>query len=240
MCFIYPVFFNPRKSVGGSRKIFMQSQHNQPCISNSVSRKRLTGGVNGGVITEATLKSLEYKRDYLFPFSLLLQNTRPFGLQVIWIWSVILRFYCQSFLVLRLYILLSQETLQLLISVLILGDFTITLLLLFQFYWISLGAFLAVLLIPPLSLLPPFPAGLNALFSRGPRRSSLARIYALWNVTSISNIVSTPWIIQFSVLFSPHTKMWVHDFWSDIWHMDIAFACCRVLQVIDVQFVSPH
>ncbi|KAJ0970738.1 hypothetical protein J5N97_018697 [Dioscorea zingiberensis] len=77
-------------------------------------------------------------RDYLFPFSLLLRNTKPIG---------------------------------------------------FKYYWISLGAFLAFLLILPLSLISPFPAGLNALFSRGPRRSSLARIYALWNVTSISNII---------------------------------------------------
>lgn len=151
-----------RKSIGGSRKTFRQLQHNQPCISSTSSRKRLTGGVNGGTITEATLRSLEYRRDYFFPFSVLIRNTRPLGF---------------------------QDTLQLLISFFILGDFTVTLLLLLQFYWISLGAFLAVLLILPLSLLPPFPAGINALFSRGPRRSSLARVYALWNVTSISNII---------------------------------------------------
>lgn len=86
--------------------------------------------------------------------------------------------------------LLFQETLQLLICIMLLGDFSVTLLTLVQFYWISLGAFLAVLLILPLSLLSPFPAGLNALFSRGPKRSSLARVYALWNATSIVNIVS--------------------------------------------------
>ena len=83
-----------------------------------------------------------------------------------------------------------QDTLQLLISVMLLADLSVTLLMLLQFYWISLGAFLAVLLILPLSLLSPFPAGLNALFSKGPRRASLARIYALWNSTSLSNIVS--------------------------------------------------
>ncbi|XP_010919832.1 uncharacterized protein [Elaeis guineensis] len=151
-----------RRNAAVSRKNFKQSQQNQPCINNAVSRKRLTGGVNGGIINETTLKSLDYKRDYLYPFSLLLQNTRPIGL---------------------------QETLQLLICILLLGDCTITLLTLLQFYWISLGSFLAVLLILPLSLLSPFPAGLNALFSRGHKRSSLARIYALWNATSVVNII---------------------------------------------------
>ncbi|KAF9685483.1 hypothetical protein SADUNF_Sadunf03G0059200 [Salix dunnii] len=58
------------------------------------------------------------------------------------------------------------------------GDLSVTLLTLLQFYWISLGAFLAVLLVLPLSLLSPFPAGLNALFSREPRRASLARAVA--------------------------------------------------------------
>jgi hypothetical protein len=72
----------------------------------------------------------------------------------------------------------------------LLADLSVTLLMLLQFYWISLVAFLAVLLILPLSLLSPFPAGLNALFSKESRRVSLARIYMLWNATSVSNIVS--------------------------------------------------
>ena len=72
----------------------------------------------------------------------------------------------------------------------LLADVSVTILTLLQFYWISIGAFLAVLLILPLSLLSPFPAGLNALFSREPRKASLSRIYALWNATSLSNIVS--------------------------------------------------
>lgn len=158
----------------------------------------MTGGVNGGIINEAALKTLDYRRDYLFPFSLLLQNTRPIGLQVILLYKVI-SFLSVTILTneclfnLNFFIckwLWFQEIMQLLICVMILADFTITLLTLVQYYWISLGAFLAVLLILPLSLLSPFPAGLNALFSRGLRRSSLARIYALWNATSMSNIVS--------------------------------------------------
>ncbi|KAL0286259.1 UNVERIFIED_CONTAM: hypothetical protein Sangu_2741200, partial [Sesamum angustifolium] len=83
----------------------------------------------------------------------------------------------------------KKDTVQLLITVMLLADLFVTLLMLLMFYWISLGAFLAVLLILPLSLLSPFPAGLNALFTNGPRRASLARVYALWNSSSISNIV---------------------------------------------------
>lgn len=82
-----------------------------------------------------------------------------------------------------------QDTVQLLILIIILADLSVTCLMLVQFYWISLGAFLAVLLILPLSLLSPFPAGLNAVFSKGHRRASLARMYALWNATSLSSIV---------------------------------------------------
>ncbi|XP_059656702.1 uncharacterized protein LOC132303459 [Cornus florida] len=152
----------PRKVVTVAQKSLMKHQQSQTCMSNALSRKRISGGINGGLINDATLKSLDFKRDFLFPFSLLLHNTRPIG---------------------------RQDTLQLLISIMLLADLSITLLTLVQFYWISLGAFLAVLLILPLSLLSPFPAGLNALFSKGPRKASLARIYALWNATSLSNVV---------------------------------------------------
>ncbi|CAL5028567.1 unnamed protein product [Urochloa decumbens] len=151
-----------RKNIAVLLQDFNQANQDQPCTSYAVSRKRLTGGVNGGIINEGTLKSLDYKRDYLFPFSLLLQNSRPLG---------------------------YAETLQLFICILLLGDFSITLLMLVQYYWISVGAFLAVLLIPPLALLSPFLAGLNALFSRGPKRSSVTRIFALWNITSVINII---------------------------------------------------
>lgn len=85
-----------------------------------------------------------------------------------------------------------QDTLQLLISIILLADIFASTLLLLQSFWISLGTFLAILLVLPLSLLFPFAAGLSAFFSKGPRRASLTRVYALWNVTSLSNIVSLP------------------------------------------------
>lgn len=162
-------------------------------MSQLLSRKKMTGGINGGVISDATLTSLEYKRDFLFPFSLLLHNTRPVGRQVICA-VISLCYINQIFNIFVLYRLqkcvVFQDALQFLITIMLLSDLCITLLTLLEYYWISLGVFLAVLLILPLSLLSPFPAGLNALFSREPRRATLSRVYALWNATSLSNIVS--------------------------------------------------
>jgi hypothetical protein len=100
-----------------------------------------------------------------------------------------------------------QETLQLLICILLVGDFSITLLMLVQYYWISVGAFLAVLLIPPLALLSPFLAGLNALFSRGPKRSSVTRIFTLWNITSVINIVSLFFFLELLYILFPEQKI---------------------------------
>lgn len=71
-----------RKNISVLLQDFNQANQDQPCTSYTVSRKRLTGGVNGGIINEGTLNSLDYKRDYLFPFSLLLQNFRPIGYTV--------------------------------------------------------------------------------------------------------------------------------------------------------------
>ncbi|XP_042488312.1 uncharacterized protein LOC122068501 isoform X1 [Macadamia integrifolia] len=157
-------FEHPRKSAMVTDKTVKQLQQSQSYISQALSRKRITGGMNGGIINEVTSKSLDYRRDFLFPFSRFLHNTRPVG---------------------------HQDTLQLMICIMLLGDLTVTLLTLLQFYWISLGSFLAVLLVLPLSLLSTFPAGLNALFSQGLRRAALARVYALWNATSLSNIAVT-------------------------------------------------
>lgn len=84
-----------------------------------------------------------------------------------------------------------QDLVGLVISILLLGDFSLVLLTLLMLYSISLGVFILVLLVLPLGILSPFPAGINALFSHGPRRSAgLARVYALWNITSLINVVS--------------------------------------------------
>ena len=58
-------------------------QQEQPYLSQALSRKKMTGGINGGLLNEATLKSLDFKRDFLFPLSLLLHNTRPVDREVL-------------------------------------------------------------------------------------------------------------------------------------------------------------
>lgn len=84
-----------------------------------------------------------------------------------------------------------QDLVGLVISILLLGDFILVLLTLLQMYSLSLLNFLLVLFILPLGVLFPFPSGINALFSQGPRKSAgLARLYALWNLTSLVNVVS--------------------------------------------------
>ncbi|KAJ7554138.1 hypothetical protein O6H91_06G127300 [Diphasiastrum complanatum] len=117
--------------------------------------------MGGGIIDTVTLNSLEDKKDLLLPLWLLLRNAQPIG---------------------------RQALVGLIISVLLLADLILTLLALLQFYSISLDAFLVVLLVLPLASLLPFPAGINALFSQGPLRSAgLARMYNLWNITSLTN-----------------------------------------------------
>lgn len=91
---------------------------------------------------------------------------------------------------LLLYLIL-QDLVGLVISMLLLGDFSLVLLTFLQLYSVSMANVFLVLFVLPLAILLPFPAGINALFSHGPRRSAgLARIYALWNITSLINVVS--------------------------------------------------
>nr|GMC58868.1 uncharacterized protein LOC109186463 isoform X3 [Ipomoea batatas] len=83
-----------------------------------------------------------------------------------------------------------QDLVGLVISILLLGDFSLVLLTLLQLYSISLLDVVLVLSIIPMGILIPFPAGINALFSHGPRCSAgLARFYALWNIISVINVV---------------------------------------------------
>ncbi|KNA19661.1 hypothetical protein SOVF_059480 [Spinacia oleracea] len=117
----------------------------------------------GAILDIDNIRGLEEKRDIFFPFSLILHNTKPVG---------------------------HQDLVGLVISILLLGDFSLVLLTLLQLYSVSMVDVFLVLLILPLGILLPFPAGINALFSHGPRRSAgLARLYALWNITSLVNVV---------------------------------------------------
>jgi hypothetical protein len=100
-------------------------------------------------------------------------------------------FLLDAILILSFYLSFLQDLVGLVLSILLLGDFSLVLLTLLQMYSISLLDFLLVLFVLPLGLIFPFPAGISALFSHGPRRSAgLARVYALWNITSLINVVS--------------------------------------------------
>ncbi|VAH73510.1 unnamed protein product [Triticum turgidum subsp. durum] len=128
-------------------------------IKDALMRKRITGGI----LDSTTLRTLKDRRDFLYPFSLILHNSKPVG---------------------------HQDLVGLVISILLLADFSLVLLTFLQLYSYSMADVLLVLFVLPLAILSPFPAGINALFSHGPRRSAgLARVYALWNITSLVNVV---------------------------------------------------
>ncbi|KAJ4951975.1 hypothetical protein NE237_028807 [Protea cynaroides] len=117
----------------------------------------------GGVLNAYSLRMFEEKKHLFYPFSFIVHNTKPVG---------------------------HQDLVGLFISTLLLGDISLVLLMLLQLYSISLADFFLVLFVLPLGILCPFPAGINALFSHGPRRSAgLSRVYALWNITSLINVV---------------------------------------------------
>ncbi|KAG7972714.1 hypothetical protein I3843_07G197400 [Carya illinoinensis] len=127
----------------------------------SLMRRKRTYGI---IIDSNSLQVVEERREISYLLSFMLHNTKPVG---------------------------HQDLVGLVISMLLLGDFSLVLLTLLQLYSYSLGDVFLVLFVLPLGVLLPFPAGINALFSHGPRRSAgLARVYALWNITSLINVVS--------------------------------------------------
>uniref|UniRef100_A0A0E0DMX3 DUF8003 domain-containing protein n=1 Tax=Oryza meridionalis TaxID=40149 RepID=A0A0E0DMX3_9ORYZ len=150
---------------GGSRMKFdyhaqfqntnVDSQLDHSRNNDAVMLKRITGRV----LDIDNLRTLKDKRDLFYPLSLILNNTKPVG---------------------------HQDLVGLVISILLLADFSLVLLTFLQLYSYSMIDVLLVLFVLPLGILAPFPAGINALFSHGPRRSAgLARVYALWNITSL-------------------------------------------------------
>ncbi|KAL5558615.1 hypothetical protein UlMin_034826 [Ulmus minor] len=127
---------------------------------SNMRRKRL----HVGILDANSLQMLEEKRrDVFCLLSFILHNSKPVG---------------------------HQDLVGLVISVLLLGDFSLVLLTLLQLYSFSMMDLFLVLFILPFGILLPFPAGINALFSHGPRRSAgLSRVYALWNILSLVNVV---------------------------------------------------
>ncbi|KAL6897842.1 hypothetical protein ACP4OV_006801 [Aristida adscensionis] len=155
------------RAVGGSvddqhplnQNISADSQPDHSRNNDSIMRTRLTGTI----LDVDNLRVLKDSRDLFYPLSLILHNTKPAG---------------------------HQDLVGLVISILLLADFSLVLLSFLQLYSYSMVDVLLVLFILPLGILAPFPAGINALFSHGPRRSAgLARVYALWNITSLVNVV---------------------------------------------------
>ncbi|KAK4415618.1 hypothetical protein Salat_2669200 [Sesamum alatum] len=118
--------------------------------------------IPGEILNAKNLQKLEDRLTFCYPFYYIIRNIKP---------------------------VCHQDLVGLIISILLLGDFSLVLLLMLQLYSISSLDVFLVLFIPPLGILLPFPAGINALFSHGPRRSAgLARVYALWNITSVINV----------------------------------------------------
>ncbi|KAI3865932.1 hypothetical protein MKW92_032960 [Papaver armeniacum] len=119
--------------------------------------------ISGGILDTLSLRMIEDKKNIFYPLSLILHNTKPVR---------------------------HQDLVGLVISILLLADFSLVLLTLLQLYSISFLDLFLVLSILPVGILFPFPAGINALFSHGPRKSAgHARVYALWNITSLINVM---------------------------------------------------
>ncbi|XP_049403131.1 uncharacterized protein LOC125866815 isoform X3 [Solanum stenotomum] len=119
--------------------------------------------IPGEILHDKNLQALKDQLTLCYPFYYIIRNTRPVG---------------------------HQDVIGLVISILLLGDFSLVLLTLLQLYSISMLDVFFFLSILPLGILLPFPAGINALFSHGPARSAVpARVYALWNIISTINVV---------------------------------------------------
>lgn len=152
--------------------------------------------VVGGILQTKSVQTLGERKTLYYPLSFVLHNAKPIGHQVIWpaprmLSTDISQLKMLHFNCLRYTSASLQDLVGLVISILLLGDFSLVLLTLLQLYSISLLDLFLFLFILPLGILFPFPAGINALFSHGARRASgLARFYALWNIMSLVNVVS--------------------------------------------------
>ncbi|XP_068313299.1 uncharacterized protein [Pyrus communis] len=163
----------------------------------------------GGIIDANNLQTLKEQRDMFYLLSFILHNTKPVG---------------------------HQDLVGLVISMLLLGDLSLVLLTLLQLYSISLVDVFLVLFILPLGILLPFPAGINALFSHGPRRSAgLARLYALWNLTSLFNVAVAFGCGYVHYLTQSSSKKHAFQPWSNMdesewWIFPAGLLLCKVFQ----------
>ncbi|KAK7399013.1 hypothetical protein VNO78_10188 [Psophocarpus tetragonolobus] len=165
--------------------------------------------MSGGILHAKSLRTLKEKKTVYYPFAFIIYNTKPIG---------------------------HQDLVGLVISILLLGDFILVLLTLLQMYSLSLLSFFLVLFVLPLGVLFPFPSGISALFSQGPKRSAgLARLYALWNLMSLVNVV-----VAFFCGFIHYTtrshKLSNFQSWnfsmdeSEWWILPSGLALCKIIQ----------
>ncbi|GMQ06267.1 hypothetical protein CsSME_00050919 [Camellia sinensis var. sinensis] len=202
----------------------------QSCLINNDWRKTVDdssacehllthNSIGGGILQIKILQTLEEKKTLCCPLSFILHNTKPIG---------------------------HQDLVGLVISILLLGDFSLVLLTLLQLYSISLLDFFLFLFILPLGILLPFPAGINALFSHGPRRSAgLARVYALWNITSLINVVVAfiCGFVHYKIQSSSNKKHQNFQSWnfsmdeSGWWMLSSGLVLCKVIQA---QLINYH
>ncbi|GFS43868.1 hypothetical protein Acr_00g0087450 [Actinidia rufa] len=166
----------------------------------------------GRILLAKNLQSLGEKKTLCYPLSFILRNTKPVG---------------------------HQDLVGLVISILLLGDFSLVLLTLLQLYSISLLDLLLFLFILPLGILFPFPAGINALFSHGPRRpAGLARFYALWNIMSLINVIVAfvCGFVHYKTQSSPNKKHPNFQSWnfsmdeSGWWLLPSGLVLCKLIQ----------
>ncbi|RXH74676.1 hypothetical protein DVH24_029397 [Malus domestica] len=149
-------------------------------IDHWMSQKRFSGGI----LLSKSLRTFKEKKAICYPFSFIVYNGKPVGHQVLNM-PIFILYRLGLFIVPRSEIRLFLD------AILILPGTFFRYHRILSLYSISLLNFFLVLFILPLGLLFPFPAGISALFSHGPRRAAgLARIYALWNITSLINVVS--------------------------------------------------
>ncbi|XP_012450452.1 uncharacterized protein LOC105773262 isoform X1 [Gossypium raimondii] len=170
----------------------------------------------GGILHAKNLQTLKMRRVICYPFSLIVCNTKPVG---------------------------HQDLVGLLVSILLLGDFSLVLLTLLQMYSISLLDFVLVFFILPFAIFLSFPAGISALFSHGRRQSAgLARVYALWNITSLINVI-TAFLCGFLHYWSHSSRKHMNiQSWnfsmdeSEWWMLPSGLVVCKIIQARLIDF----
>ncbi|XP_057544556.1 uncharacterized protein LOC130823795 [Amaranthus tricolor] len=173
--------------------------------------------ISGCILQDKTLHMLKDSWNLSYPLSLIACNTKPAG---------------------------HQDLIGLALSTLLLGDFSLVVLMLIQLYSTSLLDFILVLFVLPLGILLPFPAGINALFSRGPKKSAgLARIHALWNITSFINVITALICGLVHYKNQPSKKAGEVHSWnlsreeSEWWVLPTGLVLCKLIQA---QLIDYH